>query len=72
MTEPSDFPFKVTEHSVDGQYIREYPTATVSQDSCLKLAVKKYTPVSNPKPQPGDVTIIGAQGSGFPKVRQSG
>jgi len=63
------FPFSVTEHVIDGQYIREYPRATVSQDSRLKLAVKKYTPVENAHPQPGDVTIVGAHGGGFPKVR---
>ena len=62
------FPFTVTEHVIDGQYIREYPRATVSQDSSLKLAVKKYVPVDNPDPQPGDVTIIAAPGGGFPKV----
>ncbi|CAI7662032.1 unnamed protein product [Penicillium glandicola] len=61
------FPFSVTEHVIDGQYIREYPRATVSQDSPIKLVVKKYTPVDNPNPQPGDVTIVGAHGCGFPK-----
>jgi hypothetical protein len=68
MASASNFPFIVTEHIVDGQYIREYPRATVSQASCLKLAVKKYVPLDNPNPQPGDVTIIGAPGGGFPKV----
>ncbi|KAJ6100082.1 hypothetical protein N7467_001617 [Penicillium canescens] len=67
MASTSNFPFTVTEHIVDGQYIREYPRATVSQASCLKLVVKKYAPIENPNPQPGDVTIIGAPGGGFPK-----
>ncbi|KAJ5753528.1 uncharacterized protein N7511_007681 [Penicillium nucicola] len=67
MTNTSSFPFTVTEHIIDGQYIREYPRATVSQGACLKLAVKKYVPTDNPNPQPGDVTIIGAPGGGFPK-----
>jgi hypothetical protein len=68
MASTSNFPFTVTEHIVDGQYIREYPRATVSQASRLKLAVKKYVPIENANPQPGDVTIIGAPGGGFPKV----
>ncbi|KAI9929696.1 hypothetical protein ASPWEDRAFT_51796 [Aspergillus wentii DTO 134E9] len=59
--------FTVTEHLVDGQYIREYPRSTATQDARLKLSVKKYTPVDNPNPQPGDVTIIGTHGTGFPK-----
>ncbi|CAG7916434.1 unnamed protein product [Penicillium olsonii] len=63
----AQFPFTVSERIVDGQYIREYPRATASQDARLKLAVKKYVPVDNPHPQPGDVTIIGAPGGGFPK-----
>ncbi|KAH8432808.1 uncharacterized protein LDX57_010437 [Aspergillus melleus] len=51
------FPFLITEHVIDGQYIREYPRATVSQSARLKLAIKKYTPIDNTNPQPGDVTI---------------
>lgn len=62
-------PFIITEYIVDGQHVREYPRATRTGDDVLKLAVKRYTPKSNPNPQPGDVTIIGAHGSGFPKVR---
>ena len=65
----STFPFAVTEHVIDGQYIREYPRATVSQDSPVKLVVKKYVPIKNRTPQPGDVTIVGAHGGGFPKVK---
>ncbi|KAJ5603011.1 hypothetical protein N7537_005967 [Penicillium hordei] len=60
--------FTVTEHVIDAQYIREYPNATVSQDSLLKLVVKKYTPIDNPNPQPGDVTVIGAHGCGLLKA----
>lgn len=60
--------FTVTEHVIDAQYIREYPNATISQDSPLKLVVKKYTPIDNPNPQLGDVTIIGAHGCGLPKA----
>ncbi|EED13676.1 conserved hypothetical protein [Talaromyces stipitatus ATCC 10500] len=60
-------PFLITEHVVDGQHIREYPRATRAGDDALKLAVKRYIPKSNPNPRSGDVTIIGAHGSGFPK-----
>ncbi|KAI9367083.1 toxin biosynthesis protein [Aspergillus egyptiacus] len=60
-------PFHVTEHVIDGQYIREYPRATATPDAPLKLSVKQYTPVSNPNPQPGDVTIVAVHGTGFPK-----
>jgi hypothetical protein len=38
------------------------------QEDVLYLAVKQYTPLSNPNPQSGDVTIIGAHANGFPKV----
>ena len=68
MADGSPAKFKITEHVIDAQYIREYPTATVSQDAALKVVVKKYTPVDNPIPQPGDVTIIGAHGLGLPKA----
>ena len=64
----TEFPFTVTEHVIDTQYIREYPHATTVPDAPLKLLVKKYTPVDNPNPQPGDVTLIGAPGTGYPKV----
>ncbi|KAE8152093.1 toxin biosynthesis protein [Aspergillus avenaceus] len=60
-------PFIVKEYLIDAQYIREYPRATSTQDAPLKLAVKQYTPVDNQDPQPGDVTLIGAHGAGFPK-----
>lgn len=63
----STSPFLVTEHVIDGQHVREYPDASVN-GAGLKLVLKRYTPVNNPNPQPGDVTIIGAHGCGFPKV----
>ncbi|PYI12959.1 alpha/beta-hydrolase [Aspergillus violaceofuscus CBS 115571] len=61
------FPYTVTEHVIDSQYIREYPRATTTQDAPLKLCVKKYTPIDNPRPEPGDVTIIAAHGTAFAK-----
>ncbi|PLB35154.1 alpha/beta hydrolase [Aspergillus candidus] len=59
--------FAVEEHVLDGQHIREYPGATITPDAPIKLAVKKYIPLDNPNPQPGNVTIIGSHGAGFPK-----
>ncbi|KAJ5644999.1 hypothetical protein N7507_011010 [Penicillium longicatenatum] len=67
MADISELPFIVTEHVIDGQHVREYPNATVDPNSTFKLVLKRYTPVDNPNPQPGDVTIIGAHGCGFPK-----
>lgn len=65
----STFPFTVKEHVIDGQHVREYPDATVNSDAKLKLVLKQYTPMDNPDPGPGDITVIGAHGCGFPKVR---
>ncbi|KAJ5748699.1 toxin biosynthesis protein [Penicillium nucicola] len=63
----SNFPFQVTEHTIEGQHIREYPRATATEDAPLKLLIKKYTPLDNLNPQPGDITLIGFHGTGFPK-----
>ena len=64
--------FRVEEHVVPSQHIREYPRATAhEQEDVLNLAVKQYTPLNNLDPQPGDVTIIGAHANGFPKVMLS-
>ncbi|KAL4896064.1 toxin biosynthesis protein [Aspergillus ambiguus] len=60
-------PFSITEHIVDCQYVREYPRATFPQAAPLKLLVKKYSPVDNLEPHPGDVTFVGVPGTGFPK-----
>ncbi|KLU92293.1 hypothetical protein MAPG_11239, partial [Magnaporthiopsis poae ATCC 64411] len=60
--------FNIKEHIIDASHIREYPRATAnSQEEVLQVAVKQYIPKSNPNPQPGDVTIIGAHANGFPK-----
>lgn len=60
--------FDVREHVFEGQHIREYPRATAhNQEEVLRLKAKQYIPKSNPQPQPGDVTIIGAHANGFPK-----
>jgi hypothetical protein len=62
-------PFRIVEHIVPTQHIREYPGATANdQEEPLHLAVKQYIPLDNPNPQPGDITILGAHANGFPKV----
>lgn len=62
-------PFRIVEHVVPCQHIREYPAATANeQEEPLHLAVKQYIPLDNPNPQPGDVTILAAHANGFPKV----
>lgn len=68
----SSGPFRIVEHVVPCQYIREYPQATSNeQEDVLHLAVKQYIPFDNPNPQRGDVTIIAAHANGFPKVNLS-
>jgi len=65
-------PFRIVEHVVPSQHIREYPAATAnSQEEPLNLVVKQYIPHDNPDPQPGDVTILAAHANGFPKVWKS-
>ncbi|KAJ2979761.1 hypothetical protein NUW58_g7120 [Xylaria curta] len=62
------FPFEIIEHTIPAQHIREWPRATaVSQEDVLHIRIKQYRPIDNPHPQPGDVTVIGAHGNGFPK-----
>ncbi len=61
--------FKIQEHTVPCQHVREYPRATADkQEDILYLAVKQYTPLCNVNAQPGDVTIIGGHANGFPKA----
>jgi hypothetical protein len=65
----SSGPFRIVEHVVPCQHIREYPGATANeQEDILNLAVRQYIPLDNPSPQPGDVTILAAHANGFPKV----
>ncbi|KAL5332228.1 Alpha/beta hydrolase family-domain-containing protein [Aspergillus crustosus] len=64
----SSGPFRIVEHVVPCQHIREYPGATADeQEDVLNLTVKQYIPLDNPNPQPGDVTILAAHANGFPK-----
>ncbi|KKK20610.1 hypothetical protein ARAM_000157 [Aspergillus rambellii] len=61
-------PFRIVEHVVPCQHIREYPGATADeQEDVLNLVVKQYIPLDNPNPRPGDVTILAAHANGFPK-----
>lgn len=64
-------PFRIVEHEIPCQHIREYPAATAhEQEDVLHLSVRQYIPLDNPNPQPGDVTIIAAHANGFLKVRR--
>ncbi|CAK96186.1 hypothetical protein M747DRAFT_124249, partial [Aspergillus niger ATCC 13496] len=68
LSSQSSGPFRVVEHIVECQHIREYPAATANgQEDVLNLVVKQYIPLDNPNPQPGDVTILAAHANGFPK-----
>jgi len=61
--------FRIVEHLVPCQHIREYAQATANeQEDVLHLAVKQYIPLENPNPKPGDVTIIGGHANGFVKA----
>lgn len=60
--------FRVQEHTIPCQYIREYPGATLeNQEDDLLLHVKQYTPLDQSYSQPGAITIIGTHANGFPK-----
>ena len=60
--------FRVVQHKIPAQHIREYSQATASsQEDVLYLSVKQYIPLDNPNPSAGDVTIIAAHANAFPK-----
>lgn len=59
--------FKVIEHIVPTQHIREYPRALRKPDGELKLVVNEYRPLDNLDAALGSVTIIAAPANGFPK-----
>ncbi|CAD0094762.1 unnamed protein product [Aureobasidium mustum] len=59
--------FNIIEHHTPCQTIREYPQATSTyQEEKLYLSAKQYIPL-NRTPQKGDVTILAAHASAFPK-----
>ncbi|KAK5174463.1 uncharacterized protein LTR77_001543 [Saxophila tyrrhenica] len=60
--------FKVVEHQIPTQHIREYTQATANtQEDVLYLQAKQYIPLSNPHPQRGDVTILAAHANALAK-----
>lgn len=60
--------FRIDEHEIPCQYIRQYPRALAKdEEDDLRLAIKQYTPHDNPNPKRGDVTIIGCHANAFPK-----
>lgn len=64
--------FHIKTHIFPGQYIREYPSATLdSQEEPLQLHVKQYIPRDAARVQTGAVTIIAAHANGFIKVGNS-
>jgi hypothetical protein len=62
--------FKVVEHTIPGQHIREHPHSIKGrQEAALQLAIKQYIPLDLSHPIPENaVTVIGAHGNGSPKV----
>ena len=61
--------FKVVEHVLPCQRVREYPNATRDEKPrALKLAIKQYVPVQSPEPDEETITLIAAHANGFPKV----
>ena len=61
--------FAVKAHILPGQYIREYPGATLdSQEDDLRLHIKQYTPLDRGQNPANCITIIGTHANGFPKV----
>lgn len=64
--------FKIKPHVLPGQYIREYPAATLdNQEDVLQLHVNQYIPQDESSSQPGAITIIAAHANGFPKASLS-
>jgi hypothetical protein len=58
--------FKVQEHIIPCQHIQQEGSSEGSQPK--RLSIKQYTPLSNPSPSSGDLTIIAAHANGFVKV----
>jgi hypothetical protein len=59
--------FRIIEHTVPAQHVREYPTGCKTAGPDLKLAVKEYRPRDNPHAPLGSVTLIAAHANGCPK-----
>ena len=55
-------------HIFSGQHIRQFDRANRQKDEDLQqLEAKQYIPLSNQVPSDGDVTLIGASATTFPK-----
>ena len=64
----SPLAFRVQEHTIPCQYIREYPGATLeNQEDDLFLHVKQYVPLDQSYGQASAITIIATHANGFPK-----
>lgn len=64
--------FRIDEHKIEASHIRSFPRALATHENdVLHLAIKQYTPLINPNPQEGDITIIAAHANAFPKVSSS-
>ncbi|KAE8329395.1 Alpha/beta hydrolase family-domain-containing protein [Aspergillus sergii] len=67
----SSFPFKIIEHIIPGQHIRESPRSIKGrQETPIKIAIKQYIPNDADRPDPvpeNAITIIGVPGNGSPK-----
>ncbi|KAH8676546.1 Alpha/beta hydrolase family-domain-containing protein [Tricladium varicosporioides] len=59
--------FKILEHSVPCQHIREYPGGVKKGNTSLSLAIKEYIPLNNLNAVEGSITIIATHAIGFPK-----
>ncbi|KAJ5132443.1 hypothetical protein N7448_006601 [Penicillium atrosanguineum] len=61
--------FKIVEHTIPGQHIREHPHGIKGrQEAALHLAIKQYIPLDLLDPIPDNaVTVIGVHGNGAPK-----
>jgi hypothetical protein len=62
--------FRIVEHIIAGQHIREHPHSVKGhQEVVLQLAIKQYIPLDNAHSiQDNAVTVIGVHGNGSPKV----
>ncbi|KAE9378214.1 hypothetical protein N431DRAFT_554474, partial [Stipitochalara longipes BDJ] len=59
--------FKVKDHTIPCQHIREEFITSSTSDPKWHMQVKQYTPLCNPSPKEGDITIIASHVNGFPR-----
>ena len=58
--------FTIKEHTIPGQYIREYPDATYEDEECeLLIHVKQYVPSRSVHSHADAVTLLGAHANGI-------